>query len=515
MWMCFLSLCGLGFSHGETKTYKELTLVNGKKYQSVTIRKIEPDGIRIMHASGMAKIPYEKLNQEIQEELGGFDPEKAQAFREKNAGHGSSVKPKQNQKSSQAEDDAPEQGDTWMPTSVEDVMDCSLFVKVKEGVDEDGNSASWNGSAFLVNHGKTTYIYSNVHNFDGAKKYEIVDRKGKRYSDFLSVQVAAEGQGYYAPNKWGGDVIRIRLKHYRPKALTIEKKKLDPKASKGRKIVVTGNTRAEGIITRLEGVINRVDQHGIIHHTAATEGGNSGSPIVDMQTFKVIGILTWGSLDTRNPLDLIWLKKNPDATNRQTRAWGASLAGMKYVPCSFTQLYRQRLAVNNLKRNVRLMGLMDFLYPTKQGILLYPDRRVFGDYTVRDILQESSRSPVIKELIALDRELGKYADSNIGISNQDMLKKYIQTYSRCLGLLQRQRRTVDTRNLTYFMQCNLKNTYALEICVAYEKSIAKTINWCRKQRGIGGKAIPFAKRWRLPKYQSGLNGLGILGLPKE
>lgn len=64
---------------------KELFLVDGKKYESVTVRKIEPDGIRIMHAGGMAKIPYEKLTEELQKELGGFDPEKANQYRDKDA----------------------------------------------------------------------------------------------------------------------------------------------------------------------------------------------------------------------------------------------------------------------------------------------------------------------------------------------------------------------------------------------------------------------------------------------
>lgn len=64
---------------------KTLTLTTGKKYESVTIRKIEPDGIRIMYAGGMAKIPYEKLTEELQKEFGGFDADKAAAFRKGDA----------------------------------------------------------------------------------------------------------------------------------------------------------------------------------------------------------------------------------------------------------------------------------------------------------------------------------------------------------------------------------------------------------------------------------------------
>ncbi|MBK1790140.1 hypothetical protein [Persicirhabdus sediminis] len=59
-----------------------LTLKTGKVYESVTIREILPDGIKIFHAAGSATIAYEDLTKEIQEELGGFDAEKAKAYRE-------------------------------------------------------------------------------------------------------------------------------------------------------------------------------------------------------------------------------------------------------------------------------------------------------------------------------------------------------------------------------------------------------------------------------------------------
>ena len=78
---CVILFLSLPMSAAPPTEYKMLTLTNGKKYESVTIREIELDGIRIMHAGGMAKIPYEKLTEETQKELGGFDPEKAKKTR--------------------------------------------------------------------------------------------------------------------------------------------------------------------------------------------------------------------------------------------------------------------------------------------------------------------------------------------------------------------------------------------------------------------------------------------------
>ena len=78
-------LLALPLSATAPTEYKTLTLTNGKVYESVKVREIEPDGIRIMHAGGMAKVPYEKLTEETQKELGGFDPKKAKEFRGEDA----------------------------------------------------------------------------------------------------------------------------------------------------------------------------------------------------------------------------------------------------------------------------------------------------------------------------------------------------------------------------------------------------------------------------------------------
>jgi hypothetical protein len=53
-----------------------LTTTDGKTYKAVTITKVEPDGIRIMHDGGMAKIPFEKLSEALRKQH-GYDPKKA------------------------------------------------------------------------------------------------------------------------------------------------------------------------------------------------------------------------------------------------------------------------------------------------------------------------------------------------------------------------------------------------------------------------------------------------------
>jgi hypothetical protein len=51
-------------------------------YTNVTVTKIEPDGIRIIHESGAAKIAYENVPEEVRAKL-GMNQEAAEAHREK------------------------------------------------------------------------------------------------------------------------------------------------------------------------------------------------------------------------------------------------------------------------------------------------------------------------------------------------------------------------------------------------------------------------------------------------
>jgi S1-C subfamily serine protease len=243
---------------------------SGRKYEQVKVRGILPNGLKIMHSSGTATLPASELPQ-YEHLFAGADPEPV------------TVEPKAPVTSNPA----------WMPKSNSDVVDCSLFVKVKKGISTDGSIISWNGSAFLCNHGSTTYIYSNAHNFDGAIELTIEDKYGNKYEDFVSIESAADGQAHRKETGQGGDVVRIRLEKYREKALTLDREPLTKHAI-NRKILVTGNTGGRGVITELQGVVTEIGEVNIIKHDTATEGGNSGSPIVDLETYKVIGIQTWG-----------------------------------------------------------------------------------------------------------------------------------------------------------------------------------------------------------------------------
>jgi hypothetical protein len=53
--------------------------IDGKEYKKATVSRVEPDGIVIVHSSGIVKIPFVELSAELQKKY-GYQPEKAKAY---------------------------------------------------------------------------------------------------------------------------------------------------------------------------------------------------------------------------------------------------------------------------------------------------------------------------------------------------------------------------------------------------------------------------------------------------
>lgn len=96
-----------------------LTTKSGKVYEGVVIRDILPQSLRIMHKDGAATIPAPEL------------PQYAEIF--------SVVEEPATQIPPPTEPPTnAEQLEQWTPSTVEDVMDCSLIVEINEAVDKEG-----------------------------------------------------------------------------------------------------------------------------------------------------------------------------------------------------------------------------------------------------------------------------------------------------------------------------------------------------------------------------------------
>ena len=61
---------------------KEITTVKGKHYTDVVLKQVDPDGVRIIHSAGLAKIPFQELPEALRAQF-PVNAEQAAAFKAK------------------------------------------------------------------------------------------------------------------------------------------------------------------------------------------------------------------------------------------------------------------------------------------------------------------------------------------------------------------------------------------------------------------------------------------------
>lgn len=460
-----------------------LVTKSGSVYEKVKIKKIEDDLIGIIHVSGAAHIPVGQLDEELVQKFAMY---RTSGEEIEGAGEVPQV----------------ERAVAWTPSGIDDVADCSLMVWVTS-ITPKGRVSEAAGSAFLCNADGFSYIYTNAHNLDGVLKVEFKHSDGRIVKDFAQMEIAKSPYGYYKGFGQGGDVVRIRLINHRGKALTLAKDGISEDSLKDSEIYITGNTKGRGKITKLKGKITEIIEKNILKHNVRTQAGNSGSPIVRASDCKVIGILTWGSYDDENPFQRVW-SKQPDEV-RKSLGTGPLLYDFKFELTSLERMKKQRLYLNKTRKLARMMGLMDAIVPTHTGLFVNLRRKVSGDYTVNDILTESSNHRVIRRLTSLHKQLEKKSGSNIPYSNIMILEFYYKAIRDCTRDItsDRQRIENEVRHMHFYFKGAADKSKVIKVCRGYEAAMGKVLAWYKRQTSLHGDPIPLSERVRLPSINGG------------
>ena len=460
--------------------------VSGKEYRNAEITGKEPDGLMVKHDDGVSKVLFLNLPKELQDEH-GFDPIAAEAYRK------SLMASKTPAMGLGANDAVPQQPSSgWNPESIDDVASCSLIIKTSFEGETLGA-----GTGFIVKEQGGTFVYTNAHVLEGADAFTMVTSEGEEIGPVTSMEIAGAPFGYFEDpfgGVSGGDAIRMRLANPRDRALTINYR---APVNEGTKVAITGNTKGEGVITRLEGEVTKVTDRAL-HYDVETHGGNSGSPVVDLESFQVVGIHTWGlSRVLDQLLDYIWDGDGGDAEDRPQFRFGARFrSDCEWQPTSLAELVSQEARNEELKSRIRLLCLLDLAEPSSDGIFPRYEENLRGSYTVRAILEENASNPVLARLIRLDRSL-KGSDDGIRVSNVDLMKLYHEGMVDTLQLIGQERANLGDSRRPYYYVMDLRQSRIAEICLIYEKKLAEVCAWYGQKLRVGGK-ITLAGRPRLP-----------------
>ena len=160
---------------------------------------------------------------------------------------------------------SPSSGERTKPAGSKQLEAATYVVKTEKG----------SGSAFLVRMGESNYVVTNYHVLCGARTVELVSSAGRLTLDSSSrIEVAADR-----------DLVRI------PVEFSAEVTAGEPPAL-GAAVKVYGNPGGQQVVTEEAGKLLGVGQTEI-EVSANFIPGNSGGPIVQADSSRVIGIATY------------------------------------------------------------------------------------------------------------------------------------------------------------------------------------------------------------------------------
>jgi hypothetical protein len=260
----------------------EIRTANGAVYRNARVSRVEPDGVVIIHAYGVVKIPFTELSNEIQQKY-HYDPKQAQEYERRH--HPSAellARPASSPEQSVAIPSSPA-SPTASPSAIPSATVILAGRKLPNEIIRAVVTISGpfgDGTGFVCSYRGRPYVATNQHVLGCGGPMVIRTSSGETL--FAKAFLAAVD----------ADIVLIQCESI-PSVISPLKVAVMPNEQihSGDDISVPGNSQGHGVITETPGKLlaigpQRVETDTPIYH------GNSGSPIVHQGTNEVVGILT-------------------------------------------------------------------------------------------------------------------------------------------------------------------------------------------------------------------------------
>lgn len=315
--------------------------------------------------------------------------------------------------------------DMWRPNSLGDVAKCVVIIK--------GDSGS--GTGFVCNQDGISYIYTNAHVIAGNKTIQIYDRDGNVIEDIIGFELAEAPFGG-GKDFSSGDLARITLANRRVVALEFSGR--TDELTESSSIAAIGNSEGANIIVTLEGIITGIGPDAL-EVSADIVQGNSGGPVVDAETFSVIGVATF----LKRGVESVWSRDTRFEGVRRFALRTDKSVQWKSVP--IFSFLRECYLVDTLQKDIRLLGLLNLLDFKVNGVDIDEDLSVEGEYLVGDIISENREHPLVRSLLKLNSVLG--SDSS---SVDDVFHHYVTYLSEGGRAMAENRRKVEEMEFCFY-----------------------------------------------------------------
>lgn len=291
------------------------------------------------------------------------------------------------------------------------------------------------GTGFVVSADGKKYLYTAAHVFSGNSKLTIKNAAGTVFKKFGTFEAAE-----------GADLIRMEILDDVKDALEIAP--LNAGIQINTKIAALGNGGGTGVVAVEKGKVLGTSADSIEVNAGIIQG-NSGGPVVDQTTGKVLGLVTHLTNERKD----LWSEGTRQAEVRRfacrvDKVWafktmkiGIFLADAK-VLAEFDEFTRICFAVAQLE-------------PLNTGLRL--DQDVAEGRSAIEIFSRNKENEMVQELLKMNTDL---AGRKSNLSQSDLRKKFRSIISQIQGQAKRSSQSFAPQNFAWFHRN--QSTYSIK-----------------------------------------------------
>jgi serine protease Do len=276
------------------------------------------------------------------------------------------------------------------------------------------------GTGFLVKEGGKHYLYTAAHVFSGNSRLTASNSSGRKFTKFGPLQVAD-----------GADLVRLEVLEMPKDPMTLFALEEPGKIAVGTDILVLGDGGGAGVTAEARGKV--VGMSGVsIEVDAGVIQGNSGGPVIDLATGRVVGVVT--HLTAKR--DDLWAEGTRFGEVRRfacriDREW-------QWQTTTIANFLAEAKKIDDYDRMTRVGFAISSLNPGAGGLRL--DTKLSENETALSILSEAGDVPVVTELIKMNGEL---VGRGVRYSESDLLKRFRSMIATSISQVNRGAATFD------------------------------------------------------------------------
>jgi len=307
------------------------------------------------------------------------------------------------------------------------------------------------GTGFVVKDAGKTYLYTAAHVLSGNSRFTIKNSSGRKLSKFGQMETAL-----------GADLARIEVLEEAP---AFEIGKGQSAVQINQEIAALGNGGGAGVMAVELGRILGTSGDNI-EVDAKIIQGNSGGPIMDVISGKVLGVATHLTAAKAD----IWSEGTRQGDVRRfacrlDKEWN-------WKPAVIGKFLAEGRMVADFDNVTRLCYAIAMLEPGAAGMRF--DLNVGGNMSAAQILETNKKLQIVQDLYQMNRDL---AGKKIAVSEMDLKKRFRSTISSALVLANVDRNALVPGSMNWFHGKNAEDSLKfrqaaierLNECYAYLK----------------------------------------------